>query len=94
LPKTVRKTVRIANQLGLHARPAMLFAEEAARFASDIHVERADDGSVSADGKSVMQLLILAATHQTRLTITANGDDADEAIDALIDLVNAKFREE
>ena len=94
MPKIVRKTVRIANQLGLHARPAMLFAEEASRFHCDIHVERADDSAVCADGKSVMQLLILAATHQTQLTITAQGDDAETAIDALIALVNEKFREE
>jgi len=94
LPKSVRKTVRIANQLGLHARPAMLFAEEAARFSSTVQVCRTDDPSVCADGKSVMQLLILAATHKTQLSISAEGDDAEEAADALIALVNEKFREE
>lgn len=82
--------IAISNKLGLHARPAMAFAECAGRFASEIRVRRIDSDD-SVDGKSIMQLLMLAGTKGTELEITAEGNDADDALDALVRLVESGF---
>ncbi|MFG0330439.1 MAG: HPr family phosphocarrier protein [Phycisphaerales bacterium] len=87
----MKATVTISNRLGLHARPAMCFVEVASRFNSRILVRR-DDQEV--DGKSIMQMMMLAATHGTRLEILAEGDDADSAVAELVDLVKRGFDEE
>lgn len=83
--------VTITNLLGLHARPAMAFVDAASGFTSDIRIAKGDQ---SVDGKSIMQLMMLAATQGTKLEITAKGPDADDAISSLRDLVNRKFGEE
>ena len=87
------KKVSITNALGLHARPAMTFAECAGEFASQITVRRVDGGD-PVDGKSIMQLLMLAGTRGTKLEISAEGDDAAKALDALARLVKAGFDED
>jgi phosphotransferase system HPr (HPr) family protein len=84
-------TVTIKNRLGMHARPAMLFAELAGKFRSTITVEHEQSDQV--DAKSIMQLMMLAATEGTTLTINAEGDDADDAITELIALVDSGFNE-
>ncbi|MDY7108859.1 MAG: HPr family phosphocarrier protein [Planctomycetota bacterium] len=85
--------VTITNKLGLHARPAMIFVELACDFQSDIGVRRTDqvDG---VDGKSIMQMMMLAATCGTEIEITAVGADAAEAVTQLVALVNSKFEED
>ena len=88
---TFRTTVEIVNRLGLHARPAMSFVEHAMAFSSTISVSK---GGETVDGKSIMQMMMLAATQGTTLKIKATGDDADQAIAALTELVNRKFDEE
>jgi phosphocarrier protein HPr len=88
---TATKTVKIQNRLGMHARPAMLFAEIAGKFAATITIARQDSEPV--DAKSIMQLMMLAATKGTVLTIDAQGDDADSAISELVDLVSSGFNE-
>ena len=85
--------VTIENRLGLHARPAMLFAETAMRFDSDISVQRTDQESC-VDGKSIMQLMMLAAIKGTQLSLTANGHDSDQAISELSELVKNRFNED
>ncbi|MCH2143562.1 MAG: HPr family phosphocarrier protein [Phycisphaerales bacterium] len=85
--------VKIRNKLGLHARPAMTFAEKASQFSSTIKVRRSDS-SESVDGKSIMQILMLAGTKGTELEITADGEDASTALAALKTLVKDKFEEE
>lgn len=84
-------TLTIQNKLGLHARPAMAFVDAASRFNADIRVAR--DGQ-EVDGKSVMQLMMLAATCGSELKITAQGDDADDALAELTRLVEGGFDEE
>lgn len=86
-------TVNIENRLGLHARPAMMFVESASTFHADITVRRTD-GAEPVDGKSIMQLMMLAATHGTELEIAAAGDDAQQAVDELVKLVKSKFQED
>lgn len=85
--------VTIENRLGLHARPAMMFAETAMRFDSDITVQRSNQDSI-VDGKSIMQLMMLAAVRGTELTLTANGPDAETALKELAELVNNRFNED
>jgi phosphocarrier protein HPr len=83
----------ILNRLGLHARPAMAFVEEASRFEADITVRKCGDGEV-VDGKSILQMLMLAGTCGTVMEITASGSDESAAIEALVRLVDARFGED
>ena len=85
--------VKILNKLGLHARPAMTFAEKAGEFSSSVHVRRTDGGE-TVDGKSIMQILMLAATCGTRLEIQADGDDEASCLEALKTLVDSRFEED
>ena len=88
------KDIVVSNKLGLHARPAMQFVDVANGFASEIKVLKFGDEPGEADGKSVMQMIILAATEGTPMRIEADGDDADAAVKALADLFESKFGEE
>jgi phosphocarrier protein HPr len=85
--------VTISNKLGLHARPAMIFVELASDFRSDIGVRRTDQDD-GVDGKSIMQMMMLAATQGTEIEITAVGADAAEAVRQLVALVKSKFEED
>jgi phosphocarrier protein HPr len=87
---TVRAECEIVNRLGLHARAAARFVETASRFAADVTVA---NGEESVSGKSILGLMMLAAAQGTRLTVTASGPDAEEAIDALAELVARRFYE-
>ena len=84
-------TLVIKNRLGLHARPAMSLVDTASGFSRDIKI--AKDQQV-VDAKSIMQLMMLAATRGTALTVTADGPDADEAVQAIKYLVDSKFDED
>jgi phosphocarrier protein HPr len=85
------KAVTVTNQLGLHARAAARFVHVATRYASQIRVGR--DGKVM-DGKSIMGILLLAAARGTTLTISAEGQDEADAVEALVRLVESGFGEE
>jgi phosphocarrier protein len=89
-PPVARREVEITNSLGLHLRPADKFVRLAHQFQSDIHV--LCKGRV-INGKSILDLTTLAAECGTRLELEARGPDALEAIDALADLVLARFHE-
>lgn len=84
-------SVEIKNADGLHMRPAMQFVDLTSQFESDITVSN-DENNV--DGKSIMQMSMLAATCGTKLKIRAEGPDAKEAIDALRELVEEKHFDE
>jgi phosphocarrier protein HPr len=85
------RQVTIQNKLGLHARPAMQFVDVANQFQSAVKVCKGDQ---TVDGKSIMQMMMLAATAGTPLTIVAEGNDAEKALAALEKLINARFGEE
>ena len=87
------KEVTIKNKLGLHARPASLFVQAASRFDSEITVVRKDGGE-PADGKSFMSMLILTAACGTVLTIKGVGQDCEEAVRTLAELVDRGFDED
>ncbi len=83
----------IQNSLGLHARPAMAFVDAASGHGCDVRVRRTDNDEW-VDGKSIMQMLLLAATQGTELEIACEGDDAEGALSALVRLVESRFDEE
>jgi phosphotransferase system HPr (HPr) family protein len=83
--------LEIKNAEGLHMRPAMRFVDIANRFDSDIAVSNSE---TKVDGKSIMQVSMLAATCGTKLRVRAEGPDAREAIDALRELVEEKHFDE
>lgn len=79
-----RKNVRVKCETGLHARPAAQFVQIANRYDSDIKIKKEKD---EINGKSIMGVLMLAATHGTELQLIANGKDEDEAIEALSEYI-------
>ena len=83
-PLTAERTVTIVNENGLHARPAAEVVKIAAKFKSDITMVR-DDLEVNA--KSIMGVMMLAAECGSQLIVRANGDDAQEAVDAIAALI-------
>lgn len=80
----------ITNAVGLHARPASLFVQEASRFESDITVL---NGEESADAKSILDLLLLGVNQGCEITVRAEGPDADQALAALTGLHARNFGE-
>ncbi|MFP4052939.1 MAG: HPr family phosphocarrier protein [Phycisphaerae bacterium] len=88
---TVQQEVEIVNKYGLHARPAMQFVELANQHNSKIEVS---NGTLAVDAKSIMSVMRLAATKGTILKLTADGEDAQQAVDALAQLVESGFGEE
>jgi len=91
LSQRAERTVKIKNRLGLHARPAMVFVDEASKVKSDVTVH---GNGQAVDGKSIMQMMMLAATQGVELKITAEGEDAEQAVDALSRLIESGFGEE
>jgi phosphocarrier protein len=90
---SAHKDILVTNKLGLHARPAMQFVDLANQFTSQIMVTKGGEEPGEADGKSVMQMIILAATQGTELKITAEGEDAATAVAKLAELFENKFGE-
>lgn len=84
------KEVQICNRKGLHARAASKLVQLATKYSSKILLSR--DGQTS-DGKSILGVLVLAAHQGSYLTISADGSDEKEAIEALYDLIIRKFDE-
>ncbi len=91
---TIWRDIIVQNSLGLHARPAMAFVDMANQFNSKVTVIKGGDEPYEADGKSVMQMIILAATQGTPLRISAEGEDAEAAVASLAKLFEDKFGEE
>jgi len=85
------RTVTIVNKLGLHARAAAKFVTLAASFASEIKLAR---NSQQVNGKSIMGVMMLAASRNCEITIIADGSDETEAIDGLAELVAQRFGED
>ena len=90
LEARVERTVEIVNRAGMHARPAAELVKLAGGFASEIRLEK--DG-LEVNGKSIMGVLMLAAECGSQLRISADGDDAADAVEALAGLVGRGFGE-
>jgi phosphocarrier protein HPr len=87
----VERQVDVVNSLGIHARPASMIVKTAQRFKSTVSVVK--NGAV-ADAKSIMSVMMLAATCGSTVTIRASGADEAEAVDAVATLFERKFDEE
>jgi phosphocarrier protein HPr len=86
----LHREIEIINRLGLHARAAAKFVSTASRFASSIQVAR---NGQRVNGKSIMGVMMLAASQGTQIELLIEGDDAEEAWDALESLINDRFGE-
>lgn len=82
------------NKSGLHARPASEFVRTAAKYKSAIRICRAEKPDRSANAKSMVLLLSLAVMKGTEVTLHAVGEDEQEAVDALVALIETGFGEE
>ena len=87
------RRVVIINRLGLHARAAAKLVRAAGEFSSGVRLERADGGA-SADAKSILSVLMLAAARGTELRVTAEGADEERAVEAVCRLIEGGFGEE
>jgi phosphocarrier protein len=86
-----RATAIIVNKRGLHARASAKFVETAARFQAEVTVTK---GDATVSGRSIMGLMMLAASLGTSIELAAQGPDATEAVKALLALIAAKFHED
>ncbi|HID36950.1 MAG TPA: HPr family phosphocarrier protein [Ghiorsea sp.] len=87
----MKKVVTIRNKLGLHARTSAQFVTLAGQFSCDIQLQRDD---MIVNGKSLMAILTLAASQHTNITIMTDGEQAEQALNALVLLVEQGFGEE
>ncbi len=86
-----RKKITIVNKLGLHARAAASFVKLAAQYQSDVTLEREHQ---QVNGKSIMGVMMLAASKGTELFLVAEGEDEIAAVEALAELVSNRFDEQ
>ena len=86
----IQREVRVVNRLGLHARAAARFVHAANRFRARVTLSR--DGR-AMDGKSILGILLLAASQGTRLVVSADGEDEAPAVEALVALIDGGFGE-
>ena len=85
-----RQDFEIVNKLGLHARAAAKLVTLASQFDSDIHIAR---NGQQINGKSIMGVMLLAASKGSTITVSAEGGDADEAVRQIGDLIARRFEE-
>jgi len=83
--------VTIVNKLGMHLRPAQQLVQTVLPFRCDVHLENTNH---KVNAKSIMGLLTLAASQGARLTIICDGDDAEEAMSAIVALIESGFGED
>ena len=87
----VEHLVTIKNRAGIHARPAALLVQTATQFVSKVFIEK---GTERINGKSIMGVISLGATYNTKLKLIVDGDDEKKALAALMRLFENKFQEE
>ncbi len=80
------RTVTIASSVGLHARPAALFVEKAGESGLDVMIGRPGDDPV--DATSILGVMALGAKHGEEVELTADGDNADEVLDGLVEFLS------
>jgi len=87
----LQQTVTIKNKLGLHARAAAKLVNTAGRFESSVELKNEHK---SADAKSIMGIMMLAASQGTELELTVEGEDEAEALESVVSLIDNLFGEE
>lgn len=86
----VEKTVTVRHRAGIHARPAALIVKTANQYASDFFIEK---DTMKINGKSIMGIITLGASYKTQLKIILDGDDEQEAAEAIESLFENRFEE-
>jgi phosphocarrier protein HPr len=89
----IRKTVQVKNRLGLHARAAAKLVRVASRYSSDVFISR-EGARQQIDSKSILGILMLAATPGTRLELSIAGQDEKDATEAIVQLFEDRFGEQ
>lgn len=89
--KEISREMTIVNRLGIHARPAALLVKTSNQFKSEIFIEK---GNEKVNAKSIMGVMMLAAAMGTKILVSARGDDAEEALEAIQKLLDSKFGED
>ncbi|MDP4088713.1 MAG: HPr family phosphocarrier protein [Bacillota bacterium] len=87
----ISKNVLVVNKSGIHARPASMFVGTAGKFKSKITITKDEK---QGNAKSIFNILALAIGSGSNVTISAEGEDAAEAVDSLVALIESKFGEE
>ena len=87
----IERGLSIRNRLGLHARAAAKFVQTASRFKSDVKIRKNGE---EVDGKSILGLLLLAASQGTEIVVAVSGEDEDAAFEAVQGLVERRFDED
>ena len=85
-----RRETRIVNRLGLHARAAAQLVRMANEYNSDINLIKSNQ---QANAKTIMEVLMLGAAHGEDLTVEARGDDEENAVETIVQLIDARFNE-
>ncbi len=86
----ISRTVKVANKLGLHARPAAMLVTVAARYESEVFLTK---DALRVNGKSIMGVMMLAAEKGSELTIEVNGRDEEKALEEIVRVVESGFGE-
>ncbi len=86
-------TIQVKNKVGLHARPASLFVQTAAKFSSKIKVKNLTTNGNFVDAKSIIMVLTLGVMKNHEVVIQTEGADADDALSALKSLIDSDFGE-
>ncbi len=87
----IKRDFTISNKLGLHARPSAQLTQTASRFAADIHISR---NGRRVNAKSIMGVMMLAAGQGSSVTVEAEGEDAEQALQAIGQLIADGFGED
>ena len=88
---SISKDIKIINKLGMHARAAAQFVQLASSFSSNIEIEK---DSQRVNGKSIMGVMMLAASKGSNITLYADGEDENNSISKLEELINNRFNED
>jgi len=85
------ETITVLNKLGMHARASAKFVQLSSEFKCDIHLTR---NGQTVNGKSIMGIMMLAASKGSEIKVCAEGEDEARAVQSLVDLVNDRFGED
>lgn len=86
----IKKTVRIANKLGLHARPSAMLVTTASHYESEVFLTK---DNLRVNGKSIMGVMMLAAEQGTQLIVEVNGPDEETALNEIVKVIESGFSE-
>jgi len=85
------RTITVSNRAGIHARPSAMLVQTTKNFKANIYMEKNGD---RINAKSIMGIITLGASYGTELKIAADGEDEEDAVDAVVRLFETKFEEE